>query len=94
MPFEMYIPNAFAPLGDANREFRPFIEFVEPGANYLFQIYNRWGALIFQTSDLTEAWDGTFNGQIQASGVYVYRLRLETPSFGLVEQKGSITLIR
>ncbi|MCB0704930.1 MAG: gliding motility-associated C-terminal domain-containing protein [Saprospiraceae bacterium] len=90
---QMYIPNIFSPTG-YNETFRPFIQFVEPGAVYELQIYDRWGALVFETSDLEEGWDGRTNGRLQPSGVYIFRFSLDTPTYGLLEQKGSITLIR
>ena len=44
--------------------------------NFNFTIYNRWGEIVFQTTDvnemLTSGWDGTSNGQQQPVGTYVW----------------------
>jgi len=58
----VYVPNAFTPgdLDDINPTFYPVITGkIKPGT-YRFSIYNRWGELIFESSDPTESWDGTY----------------------------------
>ncbi|MBR9921426.1 MAG: T9SS type B sorting domain-containing protein [Bacteroidetes bacterium] len=91
---KMYIPNVFSPTGENNREWKVFVQFIEPGFDYQLQVFNRWGALVFETDDPEQVWDGRTGGALLPSGVYIFRLRLETPTYGVVEQKGSITLIR
>jgi gliding motility-associated-like protein len=66
------LPNTFTPNGDGqNDTFRPFpfcfIDEVE------FQVFNRWGQLVFQTSDPNINWDGrNLSGQELAEGTYYY----------------------
>ncbi|MFM7467181.1 MAG: gliding motility-associated C-terminal domain-containing protein [Crocinitomicaceae bacterium] len=56
----VYVPNTFTPNGDEhNNLFYP----VFSGANldrksYSFLIYNRWGEIVYQTTDLNEGWNG------------------------------------
>jgi len=61
-------------------------------------VFNRWGAIIFQSTNLEDAWDGTFKGQIAAEGVYLYELtytgfRPNGTTFSDREY-GTVTLVR
>jgi gliding motility-associated-like protein len=64
----------------------------------LFQIYNRWGELVFSTNDKTAAWDGTCRNQSIDNGVFVYMVKLTYKDFKGMEKKatlaGDITLLR
>ncbi len=65
---ELVFPNAFSPNGDGiNDELLPFFWGLE---TYLLRIYNRWGELIFESSDPNLGWDGTFKGEPQEIGAY------------------------
>lgn len=59
-----------------------------------FRIYNRWGAKVFETSDVNTGWDGTLNGAPQPMGVYVYVVEGTTPTGRPFFKQGNITLIR
>ncbi len=59
-----------------------------------FRIYNRFGQLVFVSNDKNIAWDGTFNGVPQASGVYAYTLEATFFDGTKTTRKGDITLIR
>ena len=39
-----------------------------------WRIYNRWGALVFQSASPSIGWDGMYKGKLQAQEVYVYVL--------------------
>ncbi|NVN95294.1 MAG: gliding motility-associated C-terminal domain-containing protein [Bacteroidetes bacterium] len=88
---EMYIPNAFAPDG-VNKEFKPVMSFVN-SENYFMQIYNRFGQLIFENNNPDVGWNGTFKGEIVASGVYVYLIRYSKPNHDVIQKKGIITIV-
>lgn len=65
------IPNAFTPNNDGlNDVFRPIINKVI--IQYRMQVFNRTGKKIFQTTDNTKGWDGTYKLQALDAGVYVY----------------------
>jgi gliding motility-associated-like protein len=86
----MYMPSAFRPNGD--NVFMPVFEYFT-GSNYLFQIYNRWGQLIFETNDPNTGWTGQYNGTLVPLGVYAYRLvysNLQNQSF---QQQGTVTVV-
>lgn len=91
----IYVPNAFMPLSPYNYEFKPVLTFSDPNY-YLFQIYNKWGQLIFETEDLNEAWLGTFeNGSNQCqSDSYVYRIKFSAANGEEYQKTGVVTLLR
>lgn len=88
---ELYMPNAFRPDG-TNSEFKP-VTTGFGGSDYLFQIYNRWGQLIFETTDPSKGWDGTYNGKRSPQGTYIYRLIHNTVFNEPKSQEGTVTLI-
>ncbi len=94
------LPNTFTPNQDGQNDlFTPypycFIESVE------FLVYNRWGELVFETTDPALNWDGTnLKGEQLSEGVYYYRCkvfeqRISTePSLGQQLLSGYIELIK
>ena len=58
-----------------------------------FLIYNRWGELVFSTTNPTACWDGNFKGQPSILGNYVYYIKANTLC-GKIERKGNLALIR
>lgn len=89
----VYLPNAFSPNGDDHNDVLHIIHFgiFKLGS---FAIYNRWGQKVFETSDINEGWDGTFEGLPQEVGVYVYFIEGAGYNGVNVSLKGNITLIR
>jgi gliding motility-associated-like protein len=88
-----YVPSAFTPNGDGlNDVFRgihPGIERTE-----FFRIFNRYGKLVFQTNQPMRGWDGTFQGKPQENGVYVWIIKGFDKVGKVVEQRGTVTLLR
>lgn len=85
------IPNAFSP-GGHNPVFRPAI--FQTIRDYRMQIFNRYGEEIFITSDYTAGWNGTYKGQVQPQGSYVYRIVYTNILNERSENNGSVILIR
>ena len=86
----IYIPNSFAPFG-YNTIFKPSGE-IKGVRNYSFQIFNRWGQLIYETNDPEKGWDGRLNGEYVPAGAYVYYLKFENVD-DKFEKIGSVTVI-
>ncbi len=88
-----YVPGAFTPNGDGlNDLFKPKFYCVIP--KFHLSIYNRWGKIIFESSDLNKAWDGMYAGNKLPTGAYVYFINYTT-SPGITKMaKGVIALIR
>lgn len=91
-----FCPNSFTPNGDGiNDFFGPQGSGIDP-VKYSMQIYNRWGQLIYETSSLSEPWDGSVNGltkKVQTE-VYVWVIRTEDPSGTPQEFRGHVMLIK
>ncbi len=78
---EVYVPNAFSPdFNGYNDFFRPYSNCVLE--NYSMKIFNRWGALVFESADVDTGWDGRFKGKDIAEGVYVYLLEFQVNQMG------------
>lgn len=90
----LLLPTAFSPNNDgANDKFRAISHC--PVKRYGLHIYNRWGEVVFETTDTDEGWDGTFRDNAQPLGVYVYYA--EYFNYCAQEMKkviGNVTLIR
>lgn len=88
----IFMPNAFTPDDDGlNDIFSPVITFTP--SEYEFRVYSRTGVLLFHTSSHGTGWDGRHNDKPMPSGVYLWSLKLTTPS-GLSEQRtGTVTIL-
>lgn len=89
---KIFMPNAFAPEG-TNDIFKPVMVFAE-NSTFQMVIYDRWGKLLFQTTDPETGWDGRDNGKIMRQGVYTYVVRVTQLNGDVVEQRGTVLLIR
>jgi len=87
----IYIPNAFVPEG-FNKIFKPVLTYVNY-SEYEFTVFDRWGGVIFSTSNVDEGWDGTYKGKNLGNGVYVYMIKIKTSRGDYQTLKGTITLI-
>jgi gliding motility-associated-like protein len=88
------VPNAFTPNGDGLNDFLSPINAIK-AINLLFRVYNRYGQMIFESKDWEKGWDGTFKGEPQEPGVYVWTLSYTNWDTGKdVFRKGSAVLIR
>jgi gliding motility-associated-like protein len=89
----IFVPTAFTPNGDGkNDKVRPIaagmvrIEY--------FNIYNRWGHLVFSTQIDGHGWDGTIGGQRQDTGVFIWTAKATDYKGKPYFQKGTVALIR
>jgi gliding motility-associated-like protein len=90
----LYIPNAFTPNADLKNDCFGMKHFGEVDF-FKLSIYNRWGQLLFQTNNVNNCWDGTFQGRQQPAGVYIYLLSIKSICIPqLVKKEGVVTLIR
>ena len=88
---DIFVPNAFSPSGK-NRLLRP----IPVGISSLdfFRVYNRWGQLVFQTSQIGKGWDGTIAGRLQINGSYVWQVRGKDYTGKIITRQGTAILIR
>lgn len=89
---EYQIPNIFSPnRDDQNDEFRVYYN--GELDNFNLQVYNRWGQLVFETTDPDRAWNGEKDGKPQPMDVYLYRTTFRQNGVD-VEDEGEVTLVR
>ena len=70
----MAVPSAFTPNGDGvNDSFKGYGVSIK---NYLMNIYNRWGELIYTTDNYERPWDGRLKSEVVQNDVFVYRIVL------------------
>ena len=87
------VPNAFTPNGDGKNDWLfPLNAF--DVSNYEFQVFNRYGQLVFETRDPQKKWDGRMNGQQQETGTYIWIFNYTDGSGKKLSQRGSTVLIR
>ena len=90
----VYVPNAFSPNKNGRNDgFKPSTYNVKDN-NFVFRVYNRWGGLVFETTDQTEEWDGTLNGELCAQDVYVWTVNGEYINSDQFAFRGTVTLLR
>ncbi len=70
--FAVYVPNAFTPNEDGLNEL--FVPVLRGSKAFTFTIFDRWGKKIFETSDITKGWDGSFKGEVCQEDVYIWKL--------------------
>ena len=87
------VPGAFSPNGDGIND---YLMIMGTGFEEInFRIYNNWGGLLFQTEDINDkGWDGTFNGEPQPLGVYVYTAWVKNAFGQEIEISGDVTIVK
>ncbi len=95
----IYIPNVFTPNGDNSND--RFVLGLKPSTNIeleSFQVFDRWGNIVFESNDQQVEWDGKYNGKMLQPGIYVYQIKAminychrENEAY---YYKGDVTLIR
>ena len=86
------LPSAFTPNNDGKNDCFG-IKLWGAVTNLDFKIFNRWGELVFSTTDPSKCWDGTLKGLQQSSAVFVYQITAETIC-GKIYRKGTVVLVR
>lgn len=91
-----YIPNSFTPDGNEyNNTWRPIFTNGIDTENFSLYIYNRWGQVIWESHNIYQGWDGSYNNSICPVGVYVYTIDYGSIYSGSRQSvTGHITLLR
>lgn len=85
-------PSAFTPNGDGNNDVFRF-----EGNNiksFELKIFNRWGKMVFSTSNIQEGWDGKVDGHLQNIDSYTYYVKAETIYGYKFEKTGTFLLLK
>ena len=88
-----YFPDAFTPNNDGHNDvFKPVM--LGNVVKFHFIIYNRYGQLVFESSNPDKGWDGVFSGTMQDAGTYVWSCSYQFDGDVARTSKGYVILIR
>ena len=92
--YDLLMPNAFTPNGDGRNDLFRIPPSVPITIKH-FAIYNRWGQLVFATTDASQGWDGRVDGHSAVSGTYVWVIEYRNPIIKKdMMRKGTVELVR
>ncbi|HNR53768.1 MAG TPA: gliding motility-associated C-terminal domain-containing protein [Flavobacteriales bacterium] len=89
---DIFVPNTFTPNGDGKND----VLYVR-GRNIAtldFKVFDRWGELVFETTDVSRGWDGTYEGRPVDPAVFVYHLTAYCVDGQQYFTKGNVTVVR
>ena len=89
---DIYIPTAFTPNGDGRNDVFHFLP-VSIQIHHFF-IYNRWGQVLYTSTDYRRGWDGTHNNHPQPAGTYTWLAEATDSTGKRIIKKGILQLIR
>lgn len=85
------VPTAFSPNGDGKNDrlyVRGYnIESIE------FKIFNRWGQLVYESTDITEGWDGQHNGKTAEMDAFAYQVNVVFRDGETKTLQGNVTIL-
>ncbi len=87
------VPSAFTPNGDGINDII-YVQGWGVEDLLLFRIYNRYGEIIFESTDKDIGWDGTYKGKMQGIETYTYEASVRTYEDQILFKRGSIKLLK
>jgi gliding motility-associated-like protein len=93
VPIDIYVPRVFTPNNDGTNDVvKPIV--VGITTFHYFNIYNRWGNLIFSTKDPNVGWDGRFKGVLQPVETYLWIAEGLDKDKKKITRRGMVSLVR
>ncbi|MFN5679389.1 MAG: gliding motility-associated C-terminal domain-containing protein [Flavobacteriia bacterium] len=89
----VYVPTICSPAAQDTEDQRICV-YGNCIAECLFVIYNRWGEVVFETTDQQQCWDGTYRGQALPGDVFAYKLQVRLQDGTSLVKSGNINLLR
>jgi gliding motility-associated-like protein len=90
---DIFVPNSFSPNNDKSNDVL-YVRSHSFEQIKVFRIFDRWGNLVFETSDIEQGWNGIYHNSMVDPGVFVYYLEGTCPNGGDVFLKGNVTVLR
>lgn len=88
----LFHPTAFTPNGDGlNDVFNVYGQYIE---NFEMDIFNRWGELMFTTSQIDQGWDGTYKGNPMPEGTYTFVTTITDRAGRTFKRSGTVVLLK
>lgn len=91
-----FLPNAFTPNEDTVNDYFQGTGITRGITNFKMEIWNRYGDLVFQTTEVDQPWNGRVNntGKLVQNGVYVCIVTFTGPRGEPFEHRGYATVLR
>jgi gliding motility-associated-like protein len=93
---DLFFPSAFTPTKDGKNEV--FKALYYPGvifSEYHLKVYDRWGRIVFETSDPAKGWNGVYNNNVQSTNTFVWQVQYKKGNTAIrIIRKGTVTLIK
>lgn len=91
-PADVFVPNTFTPNSDGQND----VLYVRGNmiSELYFAVYNRWGEMVFETTDQNVGWDGIYKGMKADPAVFAWYLRAKCYNGSELKKQGNTTLIR
>ena len=90
---DIFLPTAFTPNGDGLNDFFGISNPFATGELLAFDIFDRWGNIVFSTTDPLDKWNGSYKGTPVNPGVFLYRIQFRCEGEEGVKS-GNVTVIR
>ncbi len=71
---QLYLPNAFTPNGDEINDVFGISNFYIIDVLDYFDIFDKWGGMVFHTTNKNDKWDGNYGGKALNPGIYSYKI--------------------
>ncbi len=84
------VPTAFTPNSDGLNDI--FLAYTNLDIEFTFKmiVFNKWGQQIFESDDIDQGWDGTFNGQPCQTDLYTWVVYFSVPPYYQMEQESPL----
>jgi gliding motility-associated-like protein len=90
----LLVPNAFSPNQDGRNDLFRIIRHLNIKKLIEFKVFNRWGQLLWETTDINAGWDGTYKGEPQPVEVYQYYIKALNWDGEYIIKKDNLSLVR
>jgi gliding motility-associated-like protein len=88
-----YVPNAFSPNYDGNNDVFRVLTSDSP-KSFRMLVFNRFGGKVFESSAISDGWNGMVGGSPFPTGTYVYVIAITTSAGAVIDRKGTLELVR
>ncbi len=90
---QVFVPNAFTPNADGHNDvLRPILAGIQKLDH--FNVYNKWGQLVFSSTQPAKGWDGRISGTLQDAGTYVWMVTATDYKGQSIFERGVVVLVR
>ena len=90
----LLMPTAFSPDGNGVNDVFKIVKTLNIEQLISFEIFSRWGEKVFETSNVNQGWDGTFNGRAQPLSAFTWINKAKDYDGQDIIKSGIVTLLR